>query len=55
MAEMKSQPVLAAISRSKLQAGDLGDRIRFVRRLKRAGQERVLADRLRRKPWVDAA
>ena len=50
MAEMKSQPYCAAIGLAQLDAGDLGDGVPLVGGLERAGQQRVLGDRLRRQP-----
>src|SRR3546814_4056721 len=47
--------VLFAIRLAKLDARDLRHRIPFVRRLERAGKERLLADRLVRELGVDAA
>jgi hypothetical protein len=41
--------VLLAIGLGQLDAGDLGDRVPLVGRLQRAGQQAVLADRLRRR------
>ena len=46
--------VLPAIGLAQLDPGDLGDRVPFVRRLQRAGQQRVFGDRLRRELRVDA-
>ena len=48
-------PVLPPVSLRQLDTGDLGDRVGLVRRLKRAGEKRVLGDRLRREPRIDAA
>ena len=46
--------VLARVGLAELDAGDLGQRVGFVRRLQRAGEQRVLGDRLRREFRVDA-
>ena len=46
--------VLPAIGLAQLDAGDLGDRVPLVGRLERAGQQRVLGDRLRRELRIDA-
>eukprot|EP01136_Pigoraptor_vietnamica_P011332 Opistho-1_new@50086 len=47
--------VLAVVAFAQLDAGDLGDRIGFVRRFERAAQKIVLADRLRAVARIDAA
>jgi hypothetical protein len=47
--------VLAVIAFAQLDAGDLGNRVRLIGRLQRAGQERILAHRLRGHARVDAA
>ena len=46
--------ILAAIGLAELDAGDLGDRVPLVGRLERAGQQRLLGDRLRRQTRIDA-
>ena len=46
--------ILPAIGLAQLDAGDLGDRVPLVGGLERAGEQRVLADRLRRKLRIDA-
>ena len=46
--------VLTAIGLGQLHAGDLGDGVPLVGRLERAGQQRVLGHRLRRKPRIGA-
>ena len=46
--------VLLAIGLTELDAGDLGDRVPFIGRLERAGEERLFLDRLRREFGVDA-
>ena len=46
--------VLAAIGLRQLDAGDLGDGVPLVGRLQRAGEQRVLGDRLRRELRIDA-
>ncbi len=47
-------PTLARVGLAELDARDLGDRIRVVRRFERAGQERGFIDWLRREFRVDA-
>lgn len=47
--------VLAVVAPAHFDAGDLGQRVRAVGRLQRAGQQAVLAHRLRRHLRVDAA
>ena len=47
--------MLPAVGLGQLDAGDLGDRIPFVGRLERAGEQCVLVDRLRRELRIDAA
>ena len=47
--------VLAAVELAEFQPGDLGDGVGFVGGLKLTAKERVLADRLLRKFWVDAS
>ena len=54
MALMKSAPYCAAVGLAQLDAGDLGQRVPLVGRLERAGQQIVLADRLRAVARVDA-
>ena len=49
MAEMKSRAMLRAIGLRELDPGDLGDRVPFVGRLERPGQQRSSLDRLRRR------
>jgi hypothetical protein len=39
---------------TEFDAGDLGDRIPFVGRLQRAGQQRIFVDRLRREFGINA-
>src|SRR5215475_3784657 len=46
--------MLAAVGLTKLDAGDLGDRIGFVGRLQRSRQQRRLGDRLRSLTRIDA-
>ena len=47
-------PVLPPVRLAQLDAGDLRDRVRLVRRLERTGQQLILGDRLRRQPRIDA-
>ncbi|OPZ66809.1 MAG: hypothetical protein BWY82_02927 [Verrucomicrobia bacterium ADurb.Bin474] len=44
---MITHPILLAVVFAEFQPGDFGDRIGFIGRLKRAGQQRILTDRLR--------
>ena len=46
--------VLLSVGLAELDAGDLGDRIPFVRRLQRSGEQRLLFDRLRGQFRIDA-
>ena len=46
--------ILLAVGLTKFDAGDLGDRIPFIGRLQRPGQQRLLLDRLRREFRIDA-
>ncbi len=54
MTEMKFVAVFARVGLAKLDAGNLGDGVGFVRRFERTGQERALRDRLRRVLRVNA-
>ena len=46
--------VLAGISLAKFDAGNLGDGIRFVRRLEQTGEKRIFRNRLRRVLRINA-
>ena len=50
---MVENPYWALIGRCELKSGDLRDRIRFVCRFQRAGQQVLLFDRLRCQPRID--
>ena len=54
MALMKLRPYSPRISLAQLDARDLRQRVGFVRRLQRAGQQRALRDRLRREFRINA-
>ena len=46
--------ILLSIGLTELDPGNFGDRVPFVRRLQRAGKQRVFPDRLRREFRIDA-
>lgn len=54
MRRMIKQAVLGTVMLAELEPGNLGDGIRLVGRLQRAGQETFLRHRLRRVLRVDA-
>ena len=51
---MKSAPCCLPVGLAEFDAGDLGDRVRFVGRFQQTGQQRLLLDRLRRELRVNA-
>src|SRR5205814_8216642 len=50
----KIRAVLAVVSLAEFNAGNLGDRVSFVRRLKESAQQRALGNRLRRVLRINA-